>query len=595
MKKNFLLLAAICTIGLKSFGQYAYGLQWTGFPPSFKIGTGFYSNNPAQNFSLEYVTNVLPNNFFWWSNVNFWIQSPGGQFQGAYYIYDGPAGCAGPLNQVLNGSGMSAVESNVGTSYRFAIAGAYTKGCYFLTIDAFGNPVSTMQYLWPSQVAAGTLAKPSITEDSNGDFYISGPYNNDMYVIKVNSTGGIIWSSFYSNGPNGISCKDIIVNPYNPNNLIVVGKSTNASLDQNGFIMEIDGISGGILNSKEFGYPSNREYFNTVIAGSYVNSLNPQGFVIGGLNKGNGAPGISESWVLKIDQNWNLIWSNRVQSSLDPQAGEVVDVIERLNTLNNYEYFALTQSNVGMLVYKLDDSGMPFPYLAPNAIYNEYAYSSGGTVFGPTSISYVNNPSSINNGLHVYGTSDQFGWPGLLSRLYVHSYFNGENSCASISSNCSFGPCITIQNNFNPMVTAGPTSCNNFAINYVPGGVGCNLWCNNFVSAGSNQKTANNSIPADPYPTERVNLFNETLKVSTSPNQDKIFIKYKSNENSPIKIDLYNVLGQYIKTLESTTQGPSGSFTVEADLKKLNLERGVYIIDANINGTKHREKFIYED
>ena len=590
MKKKLSILIAVLAISGKSFGQYAYGAQWASYPSTFKVGTGFYSNNPQENFCLGYVTSVLPHSFIWWSNVNFWIQAPFGTLQGAYYVYDGPPSCTGALSQVTNGLGISAVESQLATSFRFALAGAYDKGCYFLTINGSGSPVSTMLYPWPNAydpAASGPIIKPVIIEDQNGDFYICGSQNTETYVLKVGPTGTIIWSSFYKYN-NRLSANDILVNPYNPNNVVVVGKTENGQ-NQDGFIMELDGNTGSVVLASEMGTPGDKEFFSTIIAGSNTPSSS-KGFVIGGMNEIAGTQ-TQRSWVLKLDPGFNILWSNRIKSNLDPNAEEVLDVIERYNTFNQYEYFALAQSALGMLVYKLDDAGNQFPISTPNALNNEFLYNIGINNV-PSSISYMNGlATGVNEGLHIFGSVEN--WPGTRSRHYVHAYFNGESPCWSSYSQCGTAPTNVPQNNFMPQILPGFTACSNFAVYFMSGQTGCNFPCQAYSSAGSNQRTMETSIPADVPVLTNPEDVQSPISVYPNPVKDKFTVSYDTENNSTVKIDLYTITGQHVSTIESKNNADPGHFEAELDLSTLNLASGIYYINATVNGRQYHEKINY--
>lgn len=581
MKKRTILFVASFAISLHAIAQFAYGFQWANYPPTFRVSKGFYSNQPKENFCLGYVTSVAPSGFFWWNNVNFWIQAPGGQVQGAYYIYDGQPGCGAILNQVMNGSGMSAVESNFHTGYRFALAGTYDQGCYFLTINGQGNPVSKMLYPWPSPITPGTTAKPIIVEDSGQNYYICGPYNNSIFLLKVNSLGSIIWSKFYSNG-GILDPKDILVNPYNPSNLIIAGRFTNHAPDDNGFIMEINGATGNVIAAKKYGVGNSNEYFNKVIEGAYFSIQNPQGFVIGGYNQAIAVNSPTKSWVLKLDQNLNLIWSKVIQSTTDINATEIVDIVQRQNTFNNTEYYALAQSSLsGMLVYKLDVDGSPFPISTPNALNNEFFYSIGGSVTTPVSISADNSPT-INEGLHIFGSADNTS--PFISRFYTHAYFNGEN-CNVSSSTSSYTNVIALQQSMNAIESPGMASCGNFNVLFVSGHTGSNLFCNNYSNAGSNQRMSENhtAIPADPAPVNNSERFLIEPKVYPNPASENVVIELPTETGDLVQLDLFNILGEHVATLSYEKSGQAERNHIVAELNNLEIKNGIYLLRIRIN------------
>lgn len=562
------------------------------------MSCGFKLPSVAGYFTLGYLPSVVPVANWWspgfYASNNFFIQ---GSADGMYKIYEGSPGCVGALSQVTDGLGISAIKTGPMNNLNYAIAGAYSNGFYFSTIspnNASNVPIAWMLYPWPSPPTYNPApSKPSILEDMNGDFFISGSFDADMYVVKVNSVGNIIWSSFYKHS-NGLYPKDMMINPYNPMQLLIVGKTTDFTLDENAFMMTLDGNSGNVLNGFEYGVPGNNESFNTVIEGSYMAPTNPNGFVVGGYNQGN--PSQTSGWLAKFDMALNPIWSNRISSTLDQAAGAIVDVVERQNTLGIYEYYSLTTSTVGMLVNKLNDKGQPFPNNAANPN-NEYAYNIGGSANPsiPTALSYVNGSSSNTDvGLHVFGTvSNYTGWT---SSHYVQAYFNGETNCYGTSTNSSGmnQPVPLTPQPIFPAKIGNINSCSNFSVALVWNNATLNMPCwGGTMLSGSNQRSIQGSMVGEEDVSGQTEGLKNGLKVFPNPVVDKTVISYEVESGSMVKIDLYDVLGQHIKVIKTERASISGNYETEIDFNTLNLREGVYFIQAYANGIAYKEKIIY--
>jgi hypothetical protein len=219
----------------------------------------------------------------------------------------------------------------------------------------------------------GAPTQPLIIEsDHKNEYFICGYFESDMYIINVDASGAILLSSFYAMGKK-VMPKDLIMSPYQNDQLIVVGETEMSPIDNQGFFMSIDAGTGMVLNSKIYGSAVEMDGFGSITIGSHVNSTNSAGFVIGGYTqKPNGLLGLT-AWVLKLDPFGNFIWSKIIQPSMGNNVG-VIDILERLNTFSDYEYYALLNSSVGLQVIKLSDDGSPFPISSPNSLHNEFVY-----------------------------------------------------------------------------------------------------------------------------------------------------------------------------------------------------------------------------
>lgn len=583
MNKKLLLFSAACFFTLQSISQY--GSSWAGYPVGYEVSSGFATKYVPGNFWLGYLPQVQNINTLWHVNKNFCIMGSGSSSIWAAYKVFESGECSGSLTQVLNGNGITAIETSGANNLRYALAGVYDKACYFTTLDSWGNVLSTMSYPFP-KLPSGLFPAPSkpviVESDHAGDYYICGSFEAQMYVINVNSTGNINWSSFYSI-TNNANPKDIMMSPYYPGELIVIGETNASTSDVQGFFMRLDS-AGNIINTKLYGSVDGMDGFGSITKGAYIDPSNAEGFVVGGYTQlldGTNGP---TAWALKLDPKGNIIWSNLLTPSTGQNTG-IIDLVERKNKYGDYEYYTLLNSNVGMQVLKLNNKGNPFT-VSPVNLHNEFIYDlPAQNSSKATSISYVENQAFSNNpGIQVFGTATNF--PGFSSSYVVNAYFNGETSCyrtLKVIRSVEAGPEKTYELEIKKMGSF--TSCPNFqVVAYFPGG-SVNYPCLGLSLLGNNQRTM-------PSGTELKEEANENFSVYPNPVINKAQINYSVADNDEAKIDVYNLIGQHILTVNPQPK-LAGTYQEEIDFASLNVESGVYFVTTAVNGNVHKQKIVY--
>lgn len=510
----------------------------------------------------------------------------------AYKIFDAN-NCNGSLSQVLNGNGVSVIETSGSNNLRYAVAGSYDKAVYFTTLNNTGGVLNSVSYPFPVQpVLSASLfnqapaTKPLIVESSvPNQYYICGAYQSHMYILNVDVNGSVIWSAFY-NVAEGMIPKDIIVNPYISQHIAVVGQAKLSAFNTQGFFMDVDGINGAFAQTQLYGQAVNCEVFNSITVAGNAGLSNGSGFVIGGFTKqitdNTGRP-----WVLKVDSIGSVIWSKIHTPSLGA-CYDVMDVIQRVNTLNNYEYYVLLGSTAGMQVLKLNASGGPFQGTATTSLYNEFVYNIPSLIPAKsTCLSLVNGVGTgYNTGIQVYGTS--YNFPGMNGSYVVNAYFNGETGC--------YQTLDTIHETMNgPKSGTGALvtkygslqACTNFQVQaFFPGG-SISYPCFGPVPAGDNQRVMGQGIDA------AANLpVSDDIRVFPNPVVDKTTVHYSCTENSKVKIDLYTVTGQLVWTSSPINMG-EGEHEEEIDFNNLDLKAGVYFVTTQVNGISNKQKLVY--
>ncbi len=596
MKKILLLLTAIYFFANPSKAQFPYASIWAGYPQTYEVSSGLTTTATPGCLWFGYMSTVQNIQTTWHVNKNFCVMGAGpSSIWAAYQIFDANS-CTGSLSQVLNGNGVSVIETAGSNNLTYAVAGSYDKAVYFATLNNTGGVMTAVSYPFPvlptqSSPLLNTMSlqqpapsKPLIVESSvANEYYICGSYDAHMYILNVDATGTVIWSSFYSLA-EGISPRDIIVNPYISRHIAVVGQAKLSSGNTQGFFMDVNGNNGAVAQTQLYGQSVNCEVFNSITLGSNAGANNGSGFVVGGFTK-QISDNTGRPWVLKLDSVGGVIWS-KIHTPSIGSCYDVKDVMERLNTFNTYEYYVLLASSAGMQVLKLNDGGLPFAVSSPSSLHNEFVYNIPSLVPAkPTCLSFVANPgNSFNAGIQVYGTS--YNFPGFNGSYVVNAYYNGETGCyqtLSTITECNDGP----KTGAGVAVTrfGNLSACTNFMIQaFYPGG-SISYPCYGPVPAGDNQRVMGQGL-------EQAKVNTESIQVFPNPANDKTVIHYSAADNSSVQIDLYNVAGELVwqKSPESNI---AGAYEQEIDFTALELKPGVYFVNVQIDGVTTKQKVVY--
>jgi hypothetical protein len=344
-------------------------------------------------------------------------------------------------------AGVTVIETTTGAptnGSRYALVAALNgsqSGSFlvFATLDQTGNLVNTAYFDFPSNTVH--IKKPCIVESSTpGSYYICGAYHTttgkEMYVLKVNINGTIIWSRNYISGlalePNAI-----IESPFNSNELVIVGRndvdvyqSPFLSRSDDGFFLKLSTSNGNIQLFNVYGedfIAHEHQWFNS-IAPAFSTHGGSSGFVIGGYSDElSNSPGIQGTWVLKVDPNGGIIWNTLINNQSGMIGyGEGTGVFERFNA-NNYTYFCATSLNNGLRAYKLDNTGALFSTGNNLFEYNAASPINSWGINYPVQLTQINN-SPPDDGFQLFGTDGSNNQ----DNYFVKAYFDGNSGCSEI-------------------------------------------------------------------------------------------------------------------------------------------------------------------
>ena len=174
-------------------------------------------------------------------------------------------------------------------------------------------------------------------EKNNGDF--------DIFLIKINGSGNLIWSKNYGgSGYEGVSQDNTIVEAAN-GNFIFVGYTSSSDINvsnNNGgydvWISKIDS-NGNLIKQKTFG-GSNDDFGRKII------KLNNNFIITLKSNSSNNDFAQIGNWIASIDAELNIIWKKSTQGI---NSGSV--------TVNNNEIFLVNSTSTSYELSKLDSNG----------------------------------------------------------------------------------------------------------------------------------------------------------------------------------------------------------------------------------------------
>jgi hypothetical protein len=573
MKNSILTLvfASIVTVGIgqNSFGKHIY--------PHLKSecssgATGIV--NPG--FLLGgYVAQAPP------GQANFYIDrtDKGGVFTGApyefqrdYYAFGSYTCNFGMPNQIPDCAGISVIEDPASNGY---LAVGATQYCAYLTsLGPNGIPNQSVAYKFSKP--SNDVTKPIICRSNvyANQYYFAGAYEDTMYIFRVDNVGAIQAShAVYLNTIN-IVPQAIIESPYGSNDLTIVG-TLDKTIDYDALFFQIDNnLSSPVtVLAYELGMSmANNSTFLSITSADPANSSNP-GFLIGGNSDVNGS---GQAWMCKLDPSGTPIWSKIITGTYAPQNYSVMAVAERYSIANNlFESYGAAISALGIVTYKLDDNG-GVPMSLVNGSSDEFNYNDGSASYTrPVAISFYNNGAPFDEGLHVYGNSENV--PG--GHYLVESYFSGEAGCNNSVTSLSLALNKSMWNYLPWYTSISPPTICNFTVYSTPANsyqVGCP------PIPGLPPPASNNRVTS-------VMELDQNKDLNVIPNPSEFYFSFAGEGVDPGTITVKDIVGHDCKFIlhESPVNGS------QIKLEPSDWNPGVYFLSLKKNGGSKTTKLVY--
>lgn len=476
---------------------------------------------------------------------------------------------AGHVVEFLDGTGYGVMGSFLWDDPTATFAVQY--GLAYIRLDLTGNVMAVNGYMPGFNTYSLTLASICESSVSPGDIFATahwdvGGENASILALRISQNGTLLWGNIYD--LSHATCAvyetphDIIESPYGNNEVIIVGTITvfDVSNYQAGWYLRLDQNTGGALMAQTF--PGN-EFF----AISVSNDPAASGFILCGHET---LAGTDICCVTKTDQNLNVQWSYLYTNNWkDNMLG--YDVVGRLNTLGNYEYYITGRmhwTHCDAIVIKINDLGIP---ANPGAL---FVYSTSPLVAQWGNRIDVNTSGS-GDGVSIYGVWDDPYNPPLTRRTYlIKAYFNGESGCHQSFVDISEHPNQVL---LSPIgVLMAPISTLQLNL------MGIHPDNNMTLCHSSSIPGGDNTVPAsldDTKTGSAVRLFPNPVNTGKDP---MLHLELPDFEG-PLQLIIYDALGREV--FRKTYPNAGGGNTLQVEIGK--LEKGIYqVMIEKVSGTE---------
>ncbi|HRG27661.1 MAG TPA: MopE-related protein [Chitinophagales bacterium] len=202
--------------------------------------------------------------------------------------------------------------------------------------------------------------------------------STDLWVLKVNTDGEIIWSKTFGGSETDIGYSMSIME----NSIFLVGTTFSNNFDvsgnhgfQDGWVLKLN-QDGDFISQKCFG-GSNFEIFDDIytINSSTILLTGASGSINGDLTEHFGAIGYADWWAVKVDTNLNLVFQKSLGGSLNDRAyaGLFLDENQFIITGTSYSSDGYVSENGG---------GSDMWTVKLNVCYDKYFADTDGDGFG---------------------------------------------------------------------------------------------------------------------------------------------------------------------------------------------------------------------
>lgn len=423
--------------------------------------------------------------------------------------------------------------------------GSWDKDVFLIKTDSNGNVQWSKSY-GGSDDDVGL----SLKQTEEGGFVITGytsSFGNgsrDVYLLKVNSNGSLLWTRTYG-GIFWDFANHIEVT--NDNGFVVTGCSSNNVTGFDLFIMKTDS-SGNTVWANTYGGDEDE-------VGISVKQINDGSYIVTGYTNSYGL-GQTDVYLVKTDSNGNALWSNTYGGASDDQGNDVIELTDGFVIVGTTRNFSRGSTDVYLV--KVDDSGKgTCKQDTAQSIVNtlNWIQGTGGTESSGNTIK-IYPILSINQDTSSYDPCECvppvagfgviiMGWWDVTFEDYstwADNWFwdfgDGETSTLQnpghyYEMDGTFNVCLTVSND------CGTDTCCHSV--HLESGIGIN-------ETGSNE----------------LEIF-----IAPNPFDDFTEIKFVNKKIGKLNLSLINSLGQIVMQIENITGN-------EIRIKRNNLTSGLY-------------------
>jgi len=400
------------------------------------------------------------------------------------------------------------------------------------------------------------ISTGSIIQTADGGYVIlgssilNGTGLQSILLIKLNSTGNILWNKTYT---SSFSCWGIRVLQANDGGFVISGGIAITQYEE--LLLKTDSL-GNIVFIKTYGNSNQSEgpsYFIKTIDGDYI--------IAGTIYK----QGAYDLLLVKTNSLGDTLWTKSLQDS-DYLYSSVQSVY--IQQVSNGGYIIAGEGGGGVVgmsgdsasvfLIKTDISGNPLWSRKFGTIHQWYGESADCVKQTPDG-GYIIGGHTNDAGAFTLGAMDTY---------IIKTDSNGYSNCFNLASNF-----IPVSNN----IIVGSTS---FTIS-----TGINAY--HFPSTASTPNLLD-SLLCFTTDIPEINILNQNLKCYPNPFSDFTIIDFNNDKNQKFTLNIYDFTGRIIREIKNITSN-------EIRIERNNSKDGLYFFqlrnDSKIIGTG---KFIIE-
>jgi len=245
-----------------------------------------------------------------------------------------------------------------------ASSGAGYDDAYVLKLDASGNVIWTKTFGGSDYDRAS-----SIQQVSDGGYIVAGETYSfgagcrDIYVLKLDATGNVIWQKTFGGSYDDLAFS---IQQVSDGGYIVAGETYSFGAGSwDAYVLKLD-ASGNVTWTKTFGGSSSDSVYS-------IQQVSDGGYIIAGITESSGA-GSYDVYVLKLDASGNATWTKTFGGSANDYARSIQQVPDGGYIVAG-ETYSFGAGSYDVYVLKLDASGNATWTKTFGGSYDDLAYS----------------------------------------------------------------------------------------------------------------------------------------------------------------------------------------------------------------------------
>ena len=425
----------------------------------------------------------------------------------------------------------------------FIIGGWGYGGFYLFKADNNGNHIWSKVFGRPWE-DYGT----SVKQTTDGGYIFTGgtrnsdAYNDDIYLIKTDSIGNVVWRKIY--GGSYHEYGDCVIQA-SDGGYAIIGYSSSFGIGSGDvYLIKTDG-NGNISWSKTYGGIGQDR-------GESILQTSDGGYIIAGYTMDNvGTGGPYHVYLIKTDSIGNLMWSKTYRG-----------------TGSEYGYSIAQTTDGGFIITGTTTSfgsGSADVYLIRTDSTGNLLWSK---TYGGADIEQGFSVCQTNDGGYVMtGYTRSFGTVAPFGDLYIIKTDSLGNSCGNQSAALTIvtAPITQVTSPITPVASNGTTSVPVTILN----NNGDYVTLCNYMPTGINETNSEKNISLFP-----------------NPATDELIVS--SSEFGVKSIEIYNTLGEKVYTSAGTSQSTAETINVS------KLSSGIYFVRVRTSDGMSAGKFVKE-